>query len=187
MAQVAQRCQPKERSVGTLDNCYPMVSIEEMFEDQVLEECGGRDWGRCRLHHIRYIDAPQHLLHHRLLRTCRCRGVEVPADEGQPEATAELPRHERFDKAGRDKEVGNDPADTGCESGRPARAARDAPHDGAKDPSPIQREGRDEVEDGQDEIELLLVIDVLLPLNASSAYREVRSRRPKAAGSSRRP
>src|SRR5258708_167350 len=109
-----------------------------MVEDQGLHRDGRGDarWGS--VHHLFDINTTEHLIHRRLLEAGGGRVVEEPADEGEPEATDELAKHEGFEQTASDEEIGKELADTSGKTGGTPHAARNPPHDGAQDPSSIE-------------------------------------------------
>ncbi len=134
-----------------------LAGAADVLVGELLQGGGARDHRHVRRHHLRHRMAGEPPLH-RLLAHLRGRGaVEEPADERDPEPVGDPPPDD-LPGAVQDEQQREPAADGGRHPGRPPHVARHRPDDRAEDPSPVEGEARNEVEERQravDEREVL--------------------------------
>jgi hypothetical protein len=122
--------------------------VHELMERELaLDPCA------VALHDVPDAHAAQAVPHLDLTVAGAGRVQEEPADEGDPEAPEAGPREEA-EQAVDDEEVGDQLSAAGGKAGRPSGIARHPPGEGAQDAPSVERIARDQVENGQGEVDV---------------------------------
>src|SRR5579884_1984255 len=105
------------------------------------------------VHDVVDVDALEDRIRDRLL-ICRAGGaLKKPAQNGQVNAAQDRPGEERLRKTGQDEEDTERVTDVHRDLGGPATALRDSPENRPEDSSSVEWEGRDKVEEREDQID----------------------------------
>ena len=145
-----------EEAVGGVDDREPGPAVaEEVLVEGLLDRDLAGDRDRFAVHHVGDRDRVDVAGHPGLDRGAAGGAVDHHPDQRQPDAAegAEDRVGQRHVDAGGDEEVAEDAAEVGGELGRRVAVPGHLPGDRAGDPAAVHREGRQQVEDQQQQVD----------------------------------
>ena len=140
--------------LGGVDDRKPGPAVaQEVLVERALDAGVLGDRDRVGVHDVGDADPLDPARELGLDRVAARRLAEDEADQREPDAGDRVAADRRATTPRRDEQVGEAAAERGREAGRPGAVAGEPPGDRARDPPAVEREGGDQVEDEDEDVD----------------------------------